>query len=500
MPDTSTLYTRYQAITQKAADLNYAAAVLGWDQETYMPPKGFAARGRQLATLATQAHAMLTSQEYHQLLEDLAGADGLTDAQAANVRLSLEDFEKASRLPDAFVEELTQATSTALNAWSNARKGNDYSVFAPQLKHMIGLKKKQADLYGYTGHPYDALLDDYEKGATVALLDGVFAQVRAALPSLLGSIKGKQQAADTFFSQHYPRDVQWQFSLDVLKAIGYDFDAGRQDYSEHPFTTSFAPSDVRVTTRVNEEDLASLLWSSIHEGGHALYEQGLPETQYGMPLGAAASLSIHESQSRIWENCVGRGLSFWKHFYPILQDRFWNQLRNVSLESFYGGMNKVQPSLIRTEADELTYHFHVMIRYEIEKGLLEDSISVSELPDAWNSKYKQYLGLTPPDDVQGILQDVHWSHGSFGYFPTYSLGSFYAAQFWEEAQRQMPALLKDIEAGQFGAFLQWLRDHIHQHGRRYRSEELCQRITGKGLDFSSFMRYAQEKYSGIYAV
>jgi carboxypeptidase Taq len=324
--------------------------------------------------------------------------------------------------------------------------------------------------------------------------------VRESLPALLASIRSKEQVSDAFFSQHFSKDAQWQFSLDVLKAIGYDFDAGRQDYSEHPFTTSFASTDVRVTTRVNEADLASLLWSSIHEGGHALYEQGLPDAQYGMPLGAAASLSIHESQSRLWENCVGRGLPFWKHFYPILKERFPQQLSNVPLEGFYAGMNKVQPSLIRTEADELTYHFHVMIRYEIEKGLLEGSIPVQELKEAWNSKYQQYLGLTPPDDVQGILQDVHWSHGSFGYFPTYSLGSFYAAQFWEEAQKQMPNLIQEIEAGQFYSLLQWLRQNIHQYGRRYRSEELCKRITGTGLDFDAFMRYAREKYAGIYGV
>jgi carboxypeptidase Taq len=500
MSDHSASYNRYQEITQKAADLNYAAAVLGWDQETYMPPKGYAARGRQLATLATQAHAMLTSSEYRDLLQALSGAEGLTDTQAANIRLSLEDFEKASRLPDAFVEELTQATSTSLNAWTNARKANDYSIYAPQLANMIALKRQQADLYGYTGHPYNALLDDYEKGATVALLDGVFAQVGEALLPLLEAIRAKEQVSDVFFNQHFPRDTQWQFSLDVLKAIGYDFDAGRQDYSEHPFTTSFASTDVRVTTRVNEEDLASLLWSSIHEGGHALYEQGLPETQYGMPLGSPASLSIHESQSRLWENCVGRGQSFWKHFYPILQNKFFAQLGNVPLQSFYAGMNKVQPSLIRTEADELTYHFHVMIRYGLEKGLLEGSITAPDLRDAWNESYRKYLGLTPPDDVQGILQDVHWSHGSFGYFPTYSLGSFYAAQFWEEAQRQLPGVVSSVEAGQFDSLLSWLRHNVHQHGRRYRSEELCQRITGRGLDFSSFMRYAQEKYSGIYGV
>lgn len=466
-----------------------------------MPPKGFAARGRQLATLATQAHALLTSDEYRGLLQELSdGGDALSGEQTANVRLSLQDFEKAARLPDAFIEALTQASSTSLQAWSAARKASDYSIYAPHLAHMISLKKKQAELYGYAGHPYDALLDDYEKGATVAMLDGIFERVREALPLLLATINNKPQVSDAFFSQHFPKEDQWAFSVEVLKAMGYDFDAGRQDYSEHPFTTSFAPTDVRITTRVDEGDFASLLWSTIHEGGHALYEQGLPESEYGMPLGQPASLSIHESQSRLWENCVGRGPHFWKHFYPILAAHFPQQLGSTTEAQFYAGMNRVVPSLIRTEADELTYHFHVMIRYELEKGLLEGSIDTRDLRDAWNAKYAQYLGITPPDDVKGILQDVHWSHGSFGYFPTYSLGSFYAAQFWEEAMRVLPGLAGDVAEGNFSALLQWLRTNIHRYGRRYRSEELCTRITGHGLDISAFLRYASEKYGRIYGV
>lgn len=494
------MYDRYQEITQKAADLNYASAVLGWDQETYMPPKGYAARGRQLATLATQAHAMLTSDEYRDLLETLSNDATLTDLQAANVRLSLEDFEKAAKLPESFIEKITQATSTSLNAWTKARHAGDYTIYAPQLAQMIDLKREQAALYGYADHPYDALLDDYEKGMTVAILDKVFAQVRAELPALLSEISARPQVDDSFFSRGFPKDVQWQFSLDVLRSIGYDFEAGRQDYSEHPFTTSFAATDVRVTTRVNENDLASLLWSSIHEGGHALYEQGLPDTQYGMPLGAAASLSIHESQSRLWENCVGRGIPFWTHFFTVLSQQFPQQLGDVNLQDFYAGMNKVQPSLIRTEADELSYHFHVMIRYELEKALIEGSLEAKDLRDAWNAKYQEYLGITPPDDVQGILQDVHWSHGSFGYFPTYSLGSFYAAQFWEQAQQEIPGIVSQIESGNSENLLHWLRNAIHHHGRRYRSEELCHRITGRGLDFGAFMRYAKEKYAGIYGI
>lgn len=492
------LYEEYKEIAQKSADLQYASAVLQWDQEVYMPPKGFPFRGRQLSTLAALSHEWLTSDQYGDVLKRLADKKGLTEDEAANARLSLEDYEKNRKLPISFVEELTNQTSHSYDAWIKARKQNKFGVYAGELGKMIDLKKKQADLYGYEEHPYDALLDEYEKGATVAMLEPVFDDVKNHLPQLLDKIKSATQVDDSMMEGDYPRQQQWDFSVDVLKAMGYDMQAGRQDISEHPFTTSFAPTDVRVTTRVDERNFASLLWSTIHEGGHALYEQGLPEERYGLPLGAAASLAIHESQSRLWENCVGRSLPFWKHFYPKLQGYFPGPLKGTSVEGFYKAMNKVEPSLIRTEADEITYHFHVMIRYEIEKTLLQGDIKVNDLADVWNEHYKKYLGISSPDDKRGILQDVHWSHGSFGYFPTYSLGSFYAAQFFEQAEKDVPYLLGNIEAGEMQPLLQWLREKVHVHGRKYTSEELCNRITGKGLDFMSFMRYAEHKYSGIY--
>jgi carboxypeptidase Taq len=491
-------YKQYEQTTLQAADLYNASAVLGWDQEVYMPPRGFPYRGRQLATLASMAHSLLTSEAYGTLLHQLHGAPGLSEEQQHNVRLSLEDFEKNARLPADFVEAITRQSSESYQAWMEARAAKDFKIYEPHLEKMVALKRRQAELYGYEHHPYDALLDDYEKGASTALLDPVFDMVRAQLPPLLQRIAAAPQVDDSFFSKHYPRQQQWEFSLEVLRRMGYDFEAGRQDYSEHPFSTSFAPTDVRVTTRVHENDFASMLWSSIHEGGHALYEQGLPEAQYGLPLGAAASLSVHESQSRLWENCVGRSLAFWRHLYPVLQQRFPEQLGGVSLEDFYKGANKVAPSLIRTEADELTYHFHVLIRYEIEKALIDGSLEVGGLPAAWNEAYERYLGIRPADDKEGVLQDVHWSHGSFGYFPTYSLGSFYAAQFFEQVRQDIPGLQDQIGEGELGGLLQWLRSKVHRHGRRYRSEELCREITGRGLDFSSFMRYVQAKYGGIY--
>lgn len=498
--DTQELYSAYQNINQKAADLQYSSAVLGWDQEVYMPPKGAPFRGRQLATLASLAHEMVTAPTYGSLLESLSKTAGLDEKQKSNVALSEEDYDKNKKLSAAFVEELTQQTSASYNAWIKARRENNFAIYAPELKKMIALKRKQAEMYGYKAHPYDALLDEYEKGATVEMLDKVFETVKAQLPALLDKIKTAPQVSNEFFHKHYPRQQQWDFSMDVLRKMDYDMEAGRQDISEHPFTTSFAATDVRVTTRVDEDNFASLLWSSIHEGGHALYEQGLPEDEYGMPLGSAASLAVHESQSRLWENCMGRSYNFWVYFYPKLQEYFSQQLGSVTLQEFFKGMNKVQSSLIRTEADEVTYHFHVLIRYEIEKKLIEGTLQAEELPAEWNNMYEKYLGVRPADDKTGVLQDVHWCHGSFGYFPTYSLGSFYAAQYFEQAHQDISGLDEQIKNGDYSQLLAWLRKNIHQYGRQYTSEELCNRITGRGLDFSSFMHYVQDKFAQVYGI
>jgi carboxypeptidase Taq len=500
MQNSNELYTQYTTLLQKAADLNNAAAVLGWDQEVYMPPKGAEHRARQLATLASQAHELLTSDSYGKLLEELSAAANLDETEKNNVRLSLEDYTKNKKLSPEFVEELSKQQSECFNAWIEARKKNNYALFAPSLTKMITLKRLQAGLYGYAAHPLDALLDDYEKGATVAMLDPIFAGIREQLPPLLARIKAAQQVDNSCFHRHFPKQPQWDFGLDVLKRMGFDFAAGRQDYSEHPFTTSFSPADVRLTTRVDEDNYASMLWSCIHEGGHGLYEQGLPMEQYGLPLGAAASLGIHESQSRLWENCIGRGRDFWTFFYPQLQKYFPQQLGDITADTFYKACNRVEPSLIRTEADEVTYHFHVMIRYEIEKALIEGSLDPKDLPAKWNELYNLYLGVTPPNDKTGVLQDVHWSHGSFGYFPTYTLGSFYAAQFFHQAQKDISGLQQQIVSGDFIHLLDWLREKIHRHGRRYTSEELCEQVTGQKLDPAYFMKYIGSKYSGIYGI
>lgn len=492
------LYNSYRQHLQKIADLRYSAAVLQWDQETYMPAKSAAFRGQQLATLSELAHEYFTSERTGNLLQKLSGEENLTDLQRRNIELSLYDYNKAKKLSSAFVRELTETINRSFHSWIEARKLNSFSRFRNDLADVVALKRQEADLLGYAQHPYDALLNDYERGATVKMLDNIFATIIVPLKELLRQITTREQVNDSFLHQHFPKQQQRDFGVYLLKAMGYDFEAGRQDVSEHPFTTSFSSQDVRITTRIDEEDFSNMTWSTIHELGHALYEQGLPATEYGLPLGEACSLSMHESQSRLWENQVGRSQVFWKHQYPALQQQFPGQFANVPLNSFYAGINQVKPSLIRTEADEVTYHFHVIIRYEIEKKLIEGTLKVADIPEFWNENYRNYLGITPPDDVKGCLQDVHWSHGSFGYFPTYSLGSFYAAQFFEQAMEDLPSLGREIEQGQYQSLVNWLRENIHVHGRYYTSEELCTEVCGRGLDIRYFMQYLLDKYKNIY--
>jgi len=393
---------------------------------------------------------------------------------------------------------MSEAISQSYQFWLDARKQNNFSIFEESLSKLVELKKQEANYLGYEGHLYNALLNQYERGATVGMVDPVFNNIRQPLKELIDKVANKPQVDDHFLQQHFDKSQQWKFSMQLLKEMQFDFEAGRQDISEHPFTTNFSSEDVRLTTRIDEKDISNMTWSCIHELGHGLYEQGLPAKEYGLPLGEYASLSIHESQSRLWENNVGRSSSFCKYMFPLLKSYFPTEMQKVSVEQFYHSINKVQPSLIRTEADELTYHFHVIIRYELEKKLMENSITVKDIPAYWNEQYKKYLGVDVPDDKRGCLQDVHWSHGSFGYFPTYSLGSLYAAQFFNAASSQIKDLQTEIVAGNFASLLQWLRTNIHQYGRKFTSEQLCERVTGEPLNIDHFMKYAREKYAGIY--
>ena len=492
------LFNEYKAKMQKIADVKYASALLQWDQETYLPPKGAAFRGRQIATLSEIAHEKFTDEKFGHLLYELVNKEGLTNTEKRNVELSLYDYNKSKKLPSAFVRQMSEAVNKSFHAWIEARKENSFAVFQQPLHHVIELKKKEADLLGYEKHPYDALMNEYDRGLTVQTVDDLFASLKPQLLQLLYQIKQTAPVDDSFLHQHFDKDKQWILGLEILKRMHFNFDAGRQDISEHPFTINFNNNDVRVTTRINENDFSNMLWSCIHEGGHALYEQGLPEEEYGLPLGEYCSLSIHESQSRLWENCIGRGLPFWEHNYSLLLQSFPQQLKNITLEQFYKGINKVQPSLIRTEADELTYHFHVMIRYSIEKKLIEGSIGTKDIPALWNELYKEYLGVTVPDDKQGCLQDIHWSHGSFGYFATYSIGSLYAAQLRAAILLQNPSTEKEISSGQYQPLLNWLKQHIYKTGRYYTSEELCKAVTGEPLNCNFFIEYASKKYAGIY--
>jgi len=495
---TANLYSTYKTKMQKIADVKYASAVLQWDQETYLPPKGNDFRGQQIATLSEIAHQLFTDKKMEELLEKLSSCEDLTSSEKRNIVLSYEDYKRNVKLSTAFVRQMSETVNQSYHAWAKARKENSFAVFEHPLNKLIQLKKQEADLLGYEQHPYNALMNDYDKGLTVSKVDSLFNELKPSLLNLLDSIKNKKSIDNSFLFQEFKKDNQWEFGLEILKRIGFDFEAGRQDISLHPFTTNFSSKDVRVTTRIDENDFGNMTWSCLHEGGHALYEQGLPADQYGLPLGEYCSLSIHESQSRLWENCIGRGLPFWQHNFKLLTNVFPKQFKDINIEKFYKGINSVSPSLIRTEADELTYHFHVMIRYEIEKMLIEGSLQTKDIPACWNEMYQKYLGIKVADDNRGCLQDIHWSHGSFGYFATYSLGSLYGAQLYSTIEKQYPTISEDLSNGKINTIQEWLQKEIYSNGRFYSSEELCKKATGEPLQSSHFIEYATKRFSEIY--
>lgn len=491
-------YQIYCSHKRKIADLNYSAALLQWDMEIYMPQKGGDFRSQQISTLTGIAHQFSTEEKYGNILEELSNDKSLSEKEKRNVYESLKDFTRNKKYTTEFVETLSRAVSEAVQVWTKAKQENNFPKFAPHLEKLVELKRREAELLGYENHPYDALLNLYEPDAKTKELEELFKGVKEWLVDFVKKISSQKQNENYFMHKHYNKEKQWDFGIFLLKQMNYDFEAGRQDISSHPFTTNFNSLDVRVTTRINETDLNEMIWSCIHEGGHGLYEQGLSADDYGLPSGEAISLGIHESQSRLWENSVGRGLPYWKANHKKLQESFPENLKNISADDFYKAMNVVQPSLIRTSADELTYHFHVLIRFEIEKALIEKSIEVKDLPAIWNEKYKSYLGVDVPNDAKGVLQDIHWSYANFGYFPTYSLGSFYAAQFFSQAKKDIANLENEIESGNMKPLLDWLRKNIHQYGKMYSAEELCKKVTGEKLNFEFFKNYANKKYSKLY--
>ena len=497
MATTKELYEQYKTKMQRIADVRNANAVLQWDQETYLPKKGASIRGQQLSTLSEIAHQMFSEEKLGNLLNELIGKGDLSFTEKRNIELTLEDYQKNKKYTSEFVRKLSDQVNKTFHSWIESRRQNSFSLFEKDLSALVALKKQEAAILGYTDHPYNALLNEFEKGSTVKMLDPIFSELLPKLKDIVTNITAKPMVDDSFLYQHFPKQQQWDWGMYLIKELNFDFDAGRQDISEHPFSTSFNSNDVRITTRIAENDFGNMTWSCIHEVGHALYEQGLPEEAYGLPAGEACSYSMHESQSRLWENNVGRSFDFWQHYFPELLKYFPEQFRNVTPEQFYYSINKVQPSLIRTEADELTYHFHVYIRYQLEKKLLEGSLQSKDIPAFWKEQYKSLLDVNVPDDKQGALQDVHWSHGSFGYFPTYSLGSFYAAQFFATAKKQLGNLEGHIAKGSFSELLAWLSAQIHNHGRIYTSEELCKKVTGEPLKVQYFLDYILQKYKLI---
>jgi carboxypeptidase Taq len=484
------------------SDLGQAAALVNWDQQVNMPPGAAEARGNQLAILARILQEWSTAPELGKLLEELAPYAESLDPDSDDARLikvSTKDFNKATCIPTDYVVEFNQVTAVAQQAWVEARQKSDFAHFLPHLEKVVELRQRYAYFFPGVEHPYDALLDDFEPGMKTADVKQIFNLLRPRQVELIHAIAEKPQVEDAFLHQPFDEKKQWEFGVEVITRFGYDWNHGRQDKAPHPFTQSAGRTDVRITTRVYPEFLNTMLFGTMHETGHALYGLGTNPALDRTGLDGGASLAVHESQSRMWENLVGRSLPFWQHFYPRLQQVF-PQLGSVPLEKFYKGINKVQPSLIRVEADEATYNLHIMLRLEIEMALIEGKLAVKDLPAAWNSRMEEYLGVTPPNDAKGVLQDIHWANGYFGYFSTYALGNLISAQLWEKINQDIPDLADQIRSGKFEALLTWLRTKIHTHGRKFEPQELVQKVTGSPIDPAPYMRYLNGKYSSIYGL
>jgi carboxypeptidase Taq len=482
------------------SDLSQAQALLSWDENVYLPPKAVRTRGQQLATLAQVIHERLTDPRLMEYVEALRAVDPESEV-GAFVREARRSVERAQKVPSDFVAEMSRVRSAALAAWTAARAEADFARFAPHLEKTLELNRRYADFLGFEKHPYDALHDLYEPGGDVETLKRVFAELRDATVALLQEITASGRTlSDAPVRRPFAEADQEAFGRFVVRALGYDFEGGRLDRTVHPFATRIGQGDVRITTRYEPEFLNPALFGAVHEAGHAMYEQGIAERYARTPLEQAVSLGLHESQSRLWENLVGRSLPFWRWAYPKLQKTFPDALAEVSLEAFYAAINRVEPSFIRVEADEVTYNLHVMVRFELELALLEGSLTVRELPGAWNDLYTTYLGVTPPNDAVGCLQDIHWSLGMIGYFPTYTLGNLMSVQLYEAAKAAHPELEAEFEAGRFGTLLGWLRERVHQHGSRFEPAELLRRATGSELSAAPYVSYLNRKFRALYGL
>ncbi len=500
-------YTRLHQHSRHAKILSGIESLLSWDQETYMPKNAASIRAEQIKTLAGIIHKEQTSKKFANALERLIDlktgkilAEELSSEQKRAVELWRSDYLKEKALPAKFVEDFARLSSEGVFAWETAKKENNFKMFLPYLKKVVSMNRKKADYLGFKNHPYDALLDRYEPEMTAAELDKVFIPLRTFLTGLIKKIGSAKQVDDAVFKQEYNPSQQFSFGQKLLEWIGYDPASGRLDISSHPFSTSSHPSDSRITTRIDPRLFISNIRSVLHECGHAFYEMGLPEAHYGSPLGEAVSLGIHESQSRWWETRIGQSKPFCSFLLPHLKQEFEGKLEHLSLDQFWKAFNKVEPSLTRVEADEVTYPLHVMLRYEIEIALIEGTLQPKDLPQAWGEKMQELLGVTPKTDSEGCMQDIHWAMGAFGYFPTYALGNLYAAHLFTAFEKKHPNWDTLVQQGEFSTIKTWLYENIHQHGRRYTGKELLKKATGTDFSSDAYISYLENKYSQIYCL
>lgn len=494
----------------RVADLAAASIVLEWDQETHMPGGGAEARADQISTLRSLAHNYFVDEEVGTLLEDLSkemkDADYDSD-DASIVRVGMREYEKLVRVPASLIEEISKTKALATHAWQQARRENNFAKFQSWLEKTIELQQQFAACFAPTGNPYDGLVAYYEPGMTYDQINTIFAELKPHIVDLVKAISEHAGAVDdSFLHKHYDHDAQLEFGKSVAEQLGFSFNRGRMDLSAHPFSIAFSRDDTRITTRVDENYLPTSLMGVIHETGHSLYEMGISPTLYRIGLGGESrlgegtSMSVHESQSRFYENVIGRSRPFWKFFFPRLQKAFPEQLAGVDKEAFYRAINRSQPSLIRVEADEVTYGLHIMLRFELENDLINNKVKVKDLPREWDDRMEAYLGIRPPNDSLGVMQDIHWASAYIGYFPDYLLGSILSVQWWEKMLGDHPGIPAEIEAGEFGTILTWLGEKIHQHGKKFTLNELTERGLGGPLRWEPYLGYLKTKYGEIYGL
>jgi len=504
--EAQTAYAEIRKSLRDASILSTVGTLLSWDQEVLMPADAGAFRAEQLAAMSKLSHQRRTDPRLGERIALCETDSALTsDAQeGANLREIRREFDRATKLPSDLVVALAQTSSLAMEAWKEARARSDFALFEPHLTRIIELSKEQAHCWGAPedGELYDALLDEYEPGARCADVERMFTPLRERLAPFISEVASAPRSPSEAIDKiRAPIDAQKAFCHFISEAVGYDFSAGRLDVSTHPFTESMGPRDVRITTRYSEAHFADASLTTLHEVGHAMYEQGLPtQDRFGEPIGTYASLGAHESQSRLWENQIGRSLAFWTWALPASRKFFGGALAGLSPQQAFEGVNRVRPHFIRVESDEATYHLHIMLRFDLERALIRGELNVADIPGAWNERMKRDLGLVVPDDRLGCLQDIHWSMGAVGYFPTYTIGSLLACQLWEALVRDIPDARTLVEKGEFAPLLAWTRTNVHTHGRRYRTDELCERATGAPLSHEPLMRHLRSKLGPIYGL